>query len=98
MADSRSNAVYHGTFIHSASLDTLKYLHSTSVFVDASGKIVAIERDSDVVTALSVAVPKLGWKPDSVAIVTIKEGQFFFPGFIGPFAPVCTTQLEQSSH
>lgn len=85
MAESRRNTVYHGTFIHSASLDTLQYMHNTSIFVDASGTIVAVEQDTDADTALSAAIPKLGWNPDDVEIERIKDGQFFFPGFIGPF-------------
>ncbi|KAB5535386.1 hypothetical protein GE09DRAFT_1291493 [Coniochaeta sp. 2T2.1] len=83
MAQPKKNTVYHGTFIHSTSLDTLKYLHNTSVFVHVSGNIVAIEKEVDLDTALSTVLPKLGWAKDDIAVEKIREGsQFFFPGFI----------------
>jgi guanine deaminase len=87
------NTVFHGTFIHSVSLDTLEYLHNTSVFVDATGTIVAIERDADIDTATAAVFGRLGWRSDDVVGQTIPEGQFIFPGFIGssPSLPLSLT-------
>lgn len=84
MAGERKNTVFYGTFIHSKSLDELEYLHNTAVFVDKEGKIVAVERECDLTTALTIKVSELGWNPD-VAIEAPREGQFFFPGLIGEF-------------
>ncbi|KAJ9132486.1 Metallo-dependent hydrolase, partial [Coniochaeta hoffmannii] len=80
--DNVAGTVYHATFIHSIALDTLQYLHNTSVFVDPSGTIVAVERDLDLDTTIAKVLPKLGWQSSNLAIEKIPDGQFFFPGFI----------------
>lgn len=85
MADQKRNAVYNGTFIHSIKLDELEYMHNTSVFVDVAGKIVHIERDCSDHT--QIAESKLGWKADEYSVLSLKEGEFFFPGFIGMSSP-----------
>lgn len=92
MAGQRKNTVYYGTFIHSKSLDELEYLHNTAVFVDKEGKIVAIERECDLTATLSITVSKLGWNPD-VSIEALRDGQFFFPGFIGELAALTSPTL-----
>jgi hypothetical protein len=84
MAGDKTNTVFYGTFIHSKKLDELEFLHSTAVFVDKDGKIVAVERDCDPDKAAAV-FPRLGWEASNVSTERIKEGQFFFPGFIGEF-------------
>lgn len=83
MAGAKKNAVFYGTFIHSKKLDELEYLHKTAVFVDRDGKIVAVERDcDDLDTAAAAVYSRLGWEADDVVTERIREGQFFFPGFI----------------
>ncbi|KAH8911500.1 Metallo-dependent hydrolase [Coniochaeta sp. PMI_546] len=82
MAGEKKSAVYYGTFIHSKTLDELEYLHKTAVFVDKEGKIVAVERDCDLDKATATVFPRLGWEGSDVVTEKIREGQFFFPGFI----------------
>ena len=81
----QKNQLFVGTFVHSKSLNQLEYLHDASVAVDKSGRIVAIELQCrDQATAAETLCSKLGW--DAAADVEVrvcKEGQFFFPGFIG---------------
>lgn len=82
MADQKANRVFYGTFIHSLKLDKLEYLHNTAVFVDQDGKMVAVERDCDLAKIQDTAGSNLGWKSFTI-VEKCKEGQFFFPGFIG---------------
>lgn len=73
-----------GTFIHSQTRSELEYIHNAAVAVDDRGKIVAIAKDCE---SLSAARDKVlgetGWNKGDVDIVEAAEGQFFFPGFIG---------------
>lgn len=79
------HSLFLGTFIHSKSLDTLDYLHNTAVFVSENGKIVHVEPDCDQKRAEETLIPQLGWVVEQVDITIAKDGQFFFPGFIGMF-------------
>ena len=83
MAQTAPNALYLGSFIHSKSLTELEYLHNTAIFVDSKGLIVHIEGDCDQKRAEDAFIPRLGWTVGEVSIRVAKEGQFFFPGFIG---------------
>lgn len=75
-----------GTFIHSSSRSELEYIHKAAVAVDAEGKIVAVVKGSgDANAAKEKALSQLGWKEEDVDVVEAKEGQFFFPGFIGAY-------------
>lgn len=75
--------IFLGTFIHSKSLAELQFKHGAAVAVSREGKIVAVEESCDRKTAEKQLVPRLGWALEDVAITAAKEGQFFFPGFIG---------------
>lgn len=77
------NSVFIGTFIHSERLTTLQYLHNTAVFVSQDGKIVHLEPNCALPRAKEILIPRLGWDSENVEITVAKEGQFFFPGFIG---------------
>jgi hypothetical protein len=77
--------LFLGSFIHSKSLDELEYLHDAAVFVDEKGTIVAIEQACDQKKAEETVFPKLGWESGDVSVRAAKEGEFFFPGFIGLF-------------
>jgi guanine deaminase len=74
--------LFLGTFVHSKTLDVLEYLENTAVFVDESGTIVAVERDCSEEDAKKVSA-RLEWEEADVETVKAKDGQFFFPGFIG---------------
>lgn len=76
--------VFVGTFVHSKSRTELDYLHDSVVCVDEHGVIVKVERGcgAEATTAL---LESLGWPEAEVDVVACKEGQFFFPGFIGTF-------------
>ncbi|KAM0328176.1 hypothetical protein ACHAQA_005583 [Verticillium albo-atrum] len=82
LASIASNKLFLGTFIHSKSRESLEYLHSTAVCVDASGTIAAVEPDCDLTRAKDELLPRLGWDASTVTITTAAPGQFFFPGFI----------------
>jgi guanine deaminase len=83
------NQLFLGLFVHSKALDELEYLHNTAVCVDKSGTIVAVERECDEARARETLFPRLGWEPNEVDVVCTREGQFFFPGFIGEYAIIC---------
>lgn len=75
--------LFIGTFIHSKQLDELEYSHNTAVCVDKSGKIVAVESPCDRNKAEETLYPKLGWIAADVDVTVGRDGEFFFPGFIG---------------
>ncbi len=78
------NQVLLGTFVHSKTAQELDYMHNTAVAVDSHGTIVGIERDAaDVMSAKAKLLANLGWSESDVQVCVSKEGQFFFPGFIG---------------
>jgi hypothetical protein len=77
------NQLFLGSFVHSKALDELDYLHNAAVCVDESGTIVAVERECDEAKARETVLPRLGWDAAGVEVVRAREGQFFFPGFIG---------------
>ncbi|KAI1435268.1 guanine deaminase [Xylaria sp. CBS 124048] len=77
------NQIFFGTFIHSKSLGQLEYLHSTTVGVDVSGKIVAMETGLGQHEAIQTLCTRLNWSANDVTITVAQgERQFFFPGFI----------------
>ena len=78
-----TNKLFLGLFVHSKVLKELEYLHNTAVCVDKEGKIVAVEKDCDEQKAKATVLPRLGWAEAEVEVVEAREGQFFFPGFIG---------------
>ena len=82
MAPLTRRQVFLGTFIHSKSRTELDYLHDSAVCVDEHGVIVKVERGCGVETVTPL-LESLGWSEAEVDVVTCKEGQFFFPGFIG---------------
>ena len=81
-----SRSLFLGTFIHSKSLEELEFLHDTAVCVDEKGTIVAITQGCDRSKAEEIVLPRLGWKKGDVTVNTAKEGQFYFPGFIGLYS------------
>lgn len=93
-SEPRKFQVLLGTFIHSKTRSELEYIHNAAVAVDDSGKIAAIARDCE---SLSAARDKVlgqtGWNKDDVDVVECGEGQFFFPGFIGMSFDVALTRV-----
>jgi hypothetical protein len=77
------NQVFLGTFIHSRTREDLEYLHDTAVIVDGTGTIVAVEAACDAAKAEEIAIHRFGWPASGVTTYVAKQGQFFFPGFIG---------------
>jgi guanine deaminase len=75
--------LFLGSFVHSKALDELEYLHNAAVAVDEKGTIVAVERECDEVRARETVLPRLGWGEADVEVVKARDGQFFFPGFVG---------------
>lgn len=76
-----------GTFVHSQSRRELEFLHNAVVCVDQKGKIVRIERDlgEGLKEAAEKILEELSWAAAEVEWHICKDGQFFFPGFIGTF-------------
>lgn len=92
--------VYLGTFAHSKSLKDLEIAHDAAIFVDESGKIVAVERGVADEAAAKSFFSKLDWSESQekpIRFFKSKEEQFFFPGFIGnnrpPPSPTLGPQL-----
>jgi guanine deaminase len=82
--------VYLGTFAHSKSLKELEIAHDAAIFVDESGKIIAVERGVADGESARIFFPKLNWtesQENPIQIVKSKDEQFFFPGFIGTISP-----------
>lgn len=95
------NQLFLGSFVHSKSLDELECLHDTAVCVDKTGTIIAVEKGCGEATAREGLLQRLGWDEGEVEIVRAKEGQFFFPGFIGesaaPIARTPTISCQRSN-
>jgi len=83
--------LFLGTFIHSKSLNELEYLHDTAICVDKRGVIVGIEKGVDEKKAEEILFAKLGWKRDDVEVKVARDGEFYFPGFIGIFFSLPTS-------
>ena len=79
----KTRKLFLGSFVHSKALDKLEYLHNAAVCVDESGIIVAVEQECDEAKAKETVLPRLGWGEADVEVIKAKDGQFFFPGFIG---------------
>lgn len=83
----KKNQIFLGTFIHSVKLGELQYMHDMAVCVDKFGKIVAVEPQRDLENVMEnvkeTLCQKLAWDAHDLAVTIAKEGQFFFPGFIG---------------
>jgi hypothetical protein len=77
------NQLFLGTFIHSKTREDLEYLHDAAIFVDGKGTIIAVEKECDLRKAEEEVYPKLSWTARTTTVHSCKEGQFFFPGFIG---------------
>lgn len=76
--------IFTGTFIHSKSRTELEYLHNAIICVNEVGVIASVTRDvANVPMAIQEVRESLGWESRDVQIHDCKEGQFFFPGFIG---------------
>lgn len=87
--------IFTGTFIHSKSRTELEYLHNAIVCVDEAGVITSVTKDAtNVATAIQEVRESLGWESQHVEVYTCKEGQFFFPGFIGRFYATSWTCYE----
>ena len=90
MAAARYSA-YVGSFVHCKTLGTLEILHDTAVIVDPTGKIVhagpadqALEGHPSVASGAEIDIHR------------VREGQFFFPGFIGQWSDFLSLSLSFS--
>lgn len=74
-----TKTIYYGAFVHSKSLKALDICEHGAIGVNAAGVIEFVERNFK---KLQDVFAKHGeWK--DAAVVEAKQGQFFFPGFIG---------------
>ena len=84
MTNKAQRQILAGTFVQSKSRAELDYWYDTVVCVDEAGVIVKIQRDcGDVAQTAEELRERLGWASEEVATHICKEGQFYFPGFIG---------------
>jgi guanine deaminase len=77
--------LYHGSIVHSLSLDEIEYAVDTLVCVSDQGIILWIERDIDPSTIQQVAATHgliLDDSTQSVEIVQLGESEFICPGLI----------------
>lgn len=80
------NQLLLGTFVHSKSRRELDIVHNAAIAVDTNGKIAAVQREcGSVEAAKEQALNKLGWNATDIDIYVCRDGQFFFPGFIGEY-------------
>lgn len=89
-----------GTFIHSKSRRQLEYLHHAAVAVDGQGMICAVVQSREGVEDPREEVLKvMGWtdkEEEEVDVVQCREGEFFFPGFIGMSSTSCLSSGGRS--
>lgn len=71
--------------MHCISLNELETWHDAAVFVEETGVIVAIEKDMDLQRVKDTIIPQLGWVEGEYTLKRTKQGEFFFPGFIGMY-------------
>lgn len=72
---------FHGTVIHSRSLNELEILHDCFVLVDKAGKIQALQADVQPDKINSI-VTEYGYAPDVFPVKHLRRGEFLCPGFV----------------
>lgn len=72
---------FHGTVIHSRSLNELEILHDCFVLVDKAGKIQALQADVPPDQINSI-VTEHGYAPDVFPVKHLRRGEFLCPGFV----------------
>lgn len=72
---------FHGTVIHSRSLNELEILENCFVLVDKAGKIQALQPDVDS-SQLNIIISDNGYAPDVFPIKHLRRGEFLCPGFV----------------
>lgn len=72
---------FHGTVIHSRSLNELEILHDCFVLVDKAGKIQALQADVQPDQINSI-VNEHGYAPDVFPVKHLRRGEFLCPGFV----------------
>lgn len=72
---------FHGTVIHSRSLNELEILHDCFVLVDKAGKIQALQADVEP-TQINSIVSDHGYAPDVFPVKHLRRGEFLCPGFV----------------
>lgn len=72
---------FHGTLIHSNSLDDLEILEDCFVLVNQEGKIQALQEDVQP-HQISSIISKLGYATDVLPVKQLKRGEFLCPGFV----------------
>lgn len=84
-ATTATRSLFLGSFIQSKNLDELEYWHEAAVAVDEEGAIVGIEKEDGVgkEKAGEVLLARLGWSREGLSVRSAREGEFYFPGFVG---------------
>lgn len=72
---------FHGTAIHSRSLNELEILENCFILVDKAGKIQALQKDVDP-SQISTIIADHGYAPDVFPVKHLQRGQFLCPGFV----------------
>ncbi|KAJ5569513.1 uncharacterized protein N7459_008943 [Penicillium hispanicum] len=72
---------FHGTVVHSKSLDEIEILENCFVLVDKSGKIQELQANvhADQINAI---VSDQGYAPDVFPVKYLQRGEFLCPGFV----------------
>ncbi len=71
-------SIFIGTFVHSKKLDEIEIIHNRAVVVNPEGRITYAGPQKEPVNGYPGVLSDA-----DVAVYRSKEGQFFFPGFIG---------------
>lgn len=72
---------FHGTVIHSRSLDELEILENCIMIVGTDGKIQALQANVELDQINSI-VSENGHVPDVFPVKYLKRGEFLCPGFV----------------
>ncbi|KAJ5670941.1 hypothetical protein N7507_000068 [Penicillium longicatenatum] len=72
---------FHGTIIHSRSLNDLETLENCFLLVDKTGKIQALQAGVDPKETNDI-ISDLGYAPDVFPVKYLERGQFLCPGFV----------------
>ncbi|TQS35015.1 hypothetical protein Golomagni_04579 [Golovinomyces magnicellulatus] len=98
MSGPARKSIFIGTFIFCRDLNTLERLKDTAVCVNDQGVIIAMERNFNQEAQFTqILLARLGWIDSKVVVYRSKEGQFFFPGFIGSFTPDFDMRILRSN-
>lgn len=84
MATTSRSALYYGSFIYCKTPQDLEYLFDAALVTDENGVILATQRDCGGRDgAIEKMVARLGGYVTDLPVQETKNGEFYYPGFVG---------------